>query len=153
MAEQAIMEFAVESPRGTRVRVKNGTYTIVSDATGDHRTLRVRTVQSGSLAGRRILALLVGPQNTSDYLGFGFVDDHGVRVWRTHRGTDYDKIASLFWRLATKGEADGQGRIRVGSLRAYMLVQGACCVCNRPLTCPESIESGIGPVCAGREGR
>ena len=27
--------------------------------------------------------------------------------------------------------------------------EGTCCRCGRPLTVPESIESGIGPVCAG----
>jgi hypothetical protein len=27
---------------------------------------------------------------------------------------------------------------------------GACCVCGRTLTNPDSIEAGIGPICAGR---
>ena len=32
-----------------------------------------------------------------------------------------------------------------------LLRESRCCVCNRKLTVPESIEAGIGPECAGRE--
>lgn len=28
-----------------------------------------------------------------------------------------------------------------------------CCICHKPLTDPESVERGMGPVCAGRQGR
>jgi len=34
--------------------------------------------------------------------------------------------------------------------QAYGRATGQCCVCNRTLTNPESIEEGIGPVCGGR---
>lgn len=34
--------------------------------------------------------------------------------------------------------------------KAWGLQTGTCCVCARTLTDPESVEQGIGPVCAGR---
>lgn len=41
-------------------------------------------------------------------------------------------------------------KISVDEIRAYGRETGMCMVCSRELTNPESIESGIGPVCEGR---
>uniref|UniRef100_A0A6M3J8V2 Uncharacterized protein n=1 Tax=viral metagenome TaxID=1070528 RepID=A0A6M3J8V2_9ZZZZ len=149
-------------------RVHNGTYTIESPA-GGHRTFRISTERFGGAAGtpvevKRVLSLLVGPENTADYLGFGFVDDAGIRIWKRYRSdgpgfrlfsvharttcrewTDHEKFAWMTWDLAVRG-SDGEL-----SSRGYrLLLLGTCVRCNRPLTTPESIDAGIGPVCAGR---
>jgi hypothetical protein len=111
---------------------------------GTHNTYRVETVKDGVLNGRRIVSLLTGPDNKSNYVAFGFVNNpvliHGfysVYLWRRHDGTAYAEHTKrlngftqdvIAWHQATP-----------------------CCVCGRMLTTPESISKGIGPKCEGRQ--
>lgn len=39
-----------------------------------------------------------------------------------------------------------------GAAEAYGRLTGQCCICNRELTNSESVERGIGPICAGKFG-
>jgi hypothetical protein len=139
--------------RGERVAtVFNGTYTVENVNTGNHRTFEIKTRprDSNFAPGKRVVALLNGPDNEKDYIGFAFMGDDGITVWRSKRGTAegpslFDKYARLLWALTTEGENCGfykQG-FRLHS-------EGRCIRCNRKLTVPESIKTGIGPVCAGR---
>ena len=133
--------------------VKNGTYTLVSEKSGEHRTLRIATVQNkqSGLRGRRIISMLVGPNNEADYIGFAFAeDDNTLRVWGAFRGTLTADIGNALMAVLTRGRVQADGSVRAEGLRAHVLFKSACRVCNRPLTCPESIRTGIGPVCAGR---
>jgi len=41
-------------------------------------------------------------------------------------------------------------RMTLEDAKAYGALYGVCCVCGRTLTNDESIEAGIGPICAGR---
>jgi hypothetical protein len=130
----------------------NGTYTI-SSPRGGHRTFDISTQAKDAkfAAGKRVLSLLVGPNNSQDYKGFGFVTDDGITVYRKYqtptRNSETEMHGRMIWSLATLGE---QSPFYVKGYR--LLVEGRCLVCNRKLTTPQSIESGIGPVCAGREG-
>jgi hypothetical protein len=126
------------------VRRHDAVVTLVSPRTGEHRTFKIATARGGTLEGKRIVSLLTGPDNGGDYQGFAFVSDGAIRVWSRFRGQGersiYERYADLlarpeFW--AAKGVA------YLAALR--------CRRCGRPLTHPESIESGIGPVCAGRD--
>ena len=49
------------------ITTHNGTFTVHNPATGEHRTFKVSTVQQGDLEGRRIVALLTGPDNANSY--------------------------------------------------------------------------------------
>lgn len=122
------------------VLTHNGTITIKSVATGQHRTFRIRTQPADATfaPGERVLALLSGPDNTSDYQPFAFVQDYGVCVWRSKRGGQFDKMARMLERLA-EHEAAGHIEVRFAT---------RCRRCNRPLTTPTSIDEGIGPKCA-----
>jgi len=140
----------------------NGTYTIESPK-GGHRTFKVATVLRGKLEGRRVVSLLTGPDNESSWSGFGFVEESGIAVWgrrnRSVRGlvstpqaraewltfTHREKLSTMLWSLSTEGEASQFYR-----LGYRLLLEGRCLICNRKLTTPESITSGVGPVCAGR---
>jgi hypothetical protein len=118
----------------------NGTWTLKSPKTGDHRTFKVSTVQKGNLKDKRVISLLIGQDNETDYLGFGFVREDGtVAVWNKHRGTQFDKFADLFDR-----ETYWRNR------GVEFMAETVCRKCNRKLTDPVSIETGIGPICAGR---
>lgn len=124
----------------TGTRVPDGYFTVVLTS-GERRTLRVTTVRSGNLAGRRIVKYLAGPSNETDYVGFGFVDDDGVSLWKRYR--DDSTLAEAVRVLWSDPLAAGKG---------YALESENCFVCNRLLTEPESIEAGIGPVCREKIG-
>lgn len=120
----------------------NGTFTLIGPR--GHRTLKVKTVRAGSLEGRRIVSLMTGSDNESDFTGFGFVNpDNSVSVWRKFAGSDKEIIGRVFVKLYMGGEIPGY------SIEASK----SCIVCNRKLTSPESLESGIGPECSGRKSR
>jgi hypothetical protein len=118
-----------------------------------HRTFKISTVREGKgqdptkggLAGKRIVALLTGPDNTRDYEGFAFVTEDGeVKVWKRLRSetrelSRWEKFADL---LAHPAHWAAIGVTYQFSLR--------CRRCGRALTVPESISSGIGPICAGK---
>lgn len=120
----------------------SGTLTIKSP-TGEHRTFRVRTVPDDSewAPGERVLELLTGPDNTADYTGFAFVKPDRITVWKRLRGGVYDVYAR---NLANPAPWESKG--------AEFYWEHVCCRrCGRPLTTPESLERGIGPVCMGLE--
>lgn len=119
----------------------NGKVTIHNPATGQHRTFQIRTQpQDARFApGQRIVALLNGPDNQSDYQPFGFVTSNGIKVWRKKEGTVFQTYAKM---LDNPEAFQAKG--------AEYLFSGKCRKCNRELTVPESIKSGIGPVCAGK---
>ena len=127
-------------------RIFNGKYTVQNRLTGEHRTFQIRTQKEDATfaPGKRILSLLTGSNNESDYTGFAFVTEEGVNVWSSKRGGDYEKYAALLWSLTQ------DGGLSVYAARYSLMVEGRCIVCNRALTTPESIRTGIGPVCDGR---
>jgi hypothetical protein len=122
--------------------IQNGTYTIENTETEEYRTFQVKTVQKGGLEGKRIIALLRGPSNESDYTGFAFLNETGIAIWKRFRSTQYEKLGHMLW-AAMNGKLPERYR---------MMHSGTCIKCNRKLTTPESIKSGIGPICAGKEG-
>lgn len=70
----------------------NGAYTVAHPTNG-HFTVKVYTAKRGDLAGRRIVALLQGPNNETDWKGVGFwiEGDHPyVSVWRRFRSPGHD---------------------------------------------------------------
>jgi hypothetical protein len=126
----------------------NGSHTLQNRETGEHRTFRVRTVRQGALEGKRVIGLLSGPDNTSDYTNFGFVTEEGITVWRKHRGGEkrsaYEWYAIMLWEVAVKQNPEWTGKYD-------WLLEGRCCRCNRKLTHPDSLRTGVGPECGGRK--
>jgi|SRR5215469_1134653 len=135
-------EVSVVDARNFDVRRHNGRITIRSPRTGEHRTFKVATAKGGKLEGKRIVSLLTGSDNGDygDWTGFGFADERGVSVWQRHRGTAFEKFGSML-----------QYPEHYIALGCEYLVEGRCRKCNRILTHPESIETGLGPVCGGRD--
>jgi hypothetical protein len=121
----------------------NGRWTIRSKRTGDWRTVRVSTQPADSefMPGKRLVSLLTGSDNESDYRSIGVLSDNGSRVflWRKHQGSD---VMGFLARVVVAPESFGH--------LVDVMFEGVCRKCNRPLTTPESIESGVGPVCGGR---
>lgn len=127
------------------ISTHNGKLTVRSTATGEHRTFEFRTQPDDAkfAPGRCIVSLLIGSNNQADYKGFAFLDRGEtlrVSVWKKHRGTQYEALARMLEQLDVHEQAG----------RVTLHFETCCRKCNRPLTTPESVESGIGPVCAGR---
>lgn len=118
----------------------NGVFSIKSTKTGDHRTFRVRIQkQDAAFApGKRILGLLTGSDNTNSYTNFAFVDDFGIHIWGKKQTETYLAYARMLENLA-KHEANKLIEVHA---------ETTCRCCNRKLTTPESVISGIGPICA-----
>lgn len=116
----------------------DGTITVVL-TNGKHFTYRIETVKRGDLEGKRIVSLLVGPDNNRSYKGFGFVSTCGrfINLWKK-----CDTEAFQKHRILLVGNAN--------ELITQWLQSGKCKRCGRKLTTPESIERGIGPDCAGK---
>lgn len=112
----------------------NGKITIENPKTGNHRTFQIKTVKNGNLKGKRILSLLIGQNNEEDYLSIGFVGTTGIYIWKKYQKSLYEKTANCLTRIEELG------------LISHF--ETKCRVCNRTLTTPESISSGIGPVCS-----
>jgi hypothetical protein len=92
------------------------------------------------LDGRRMISLLTGQDNESDYTGFGFIRQDGtIAVWGKCRGTQFERFADLFERATYWA---GRG--------VEYLAEARCIRCSRKLTSPASLASGIGPECAKR---
>ena len=124
------------------IETHNGTFTVTSTKSGDHRTFRVRTQKADAnfAPGSRIISLLTGPDNYSDYQGFGFVVDGVIHLWRKNNTPLFRAYAAMLENM--------MANIDAGKINVQMATK--CRVCNRKLTDPVSIETGIGPICAGK---
>jgi hypothetical protein len=124
--------------------IPDGYYTAVL-ADGSHRTFRVRTQSEDAefAPNQQIIATLVGPDNSGDYKGWGFINNGRINVWKSRQNKigDWYEIAdaALFTNDYKKAGL------------AYATQSGNCYRCNRLLTEPESIARGLGPICAGKE--
>ena len=150
------MEPEKAAPAAPAAKLFNGRYTIQSKQTGEHRTFWVRRQEDDAefAPGKRIVYLLTGSQNDDldSYTGFAFVDDRGIHVWakKAYAGAPagspkglWLQFADMLWTLAL------DGAFSPWADKGYsILMEGACVRCNRPLTTPESIRRGIGPICA-----
>lgn len=123
----------------------NARFTLVSRATSCRFTYQLAKCERGDVYFARVL---VGPNNEADYAYMGVVraDYEGWQnhpVLRTTRkssvGATAPSFAALAWYLRHLGDA-----------RVECHHEGRCGCCGRVLTVPESIVTGLGPVCAGR---
>jgi hypothetical protein len=134
----------------------NGTFTITNEA-GDHVTLRIRTQKADSsfAPNKRILSVLNGPDNYTNYKGFAFVnEDSTIKVWGKQNTTKNQWFAHLIAKASESFHmsetVDAETTFETHGRTYTVMLSKKCYKCNRKLTTPESIRSGIGPVCAGR---
>lgn len=116
-------------------------FTLVSKVTGTRFTFRIRCPKDANGSGIRFVDVLTGPENTSDFSWLGMITAqrgfvHG-RKSRISPEAPSAKAFAWFWR-------------NVGSESVEMWHTGRCGRCGRELTVPESVATGIGPVCASR---
>jgi hypothetical protein len=124
------------------IATHNGIVTVENTNKGTHRTFRIKTqpVDAKFAPGERILSILTGSDNTSDYTQVAFVKEDGrIILWRRYE-SQYARTVRVL--------QNPEHYKAIGCVYHY---EGHCRRCNRLLTTPESVRSGIGPVCDGRE--
>jgi len=132
------------------IRNHNGMITIHNPKSGSHATLRVVTHKNkssyGAYKGKRTLQKLTGPtrENPKHWTDFAWVSEKGVSVFYKKRAKD----GKSDWEcLAILASNPISGQMRNGLEYKF---ETHCLMCNRTLTHPDSIDSRIGPICAGR---
>jgi len=121
-------------------------FTLVSGATGNRFTYRVNKMKKRCDADRETyyISVLSGPDNTNDYSRIAMMfDDRLVfpRSWEI--SPNAPSAAALSWSLT---------KLQKGIMPSNLSVHhnGHCGRCGRHLTTPESVETGLGPICAGK---
>jgi len=136
----------------------NAVFPIQSEKTGAHFTFKAdcpkdkKTGKKDPVQPTRFVKVLADGRNTAweDQLFVGHFHT-GMPGWlKTSRNNpqaaDWPSFKALAWALTKLNEARVNGDEIPTGLKVFH--EGACCRCNRPLTDPASIQSGIGPECA-----
>jgi hypothetical protein len=118
-------------------------FTILNPKTGGRFTYKVVRPKGAKEDSRfRFVSVLTGPDNNCNYSFIGIIfDDDQFRHSRKSRV----KKNSLSFRAF-----DWFWRHRENPAPAEIYHEGCCGRCGRRLTTPESIETGLGPICAER---
>lgn len=123
----------------TTIRDYNGRLTIVSPATGDHRTFEIKTGRNGGWSAGKRVVWLRNETDEGHKVPFAFVQPNGeVRLFRKYEQHDlYPKYARML--MHPEGyQAKG----------AEYRFEERCRRCNAVLTHPDSLDRGLGPECA-----
>jgi hypothetical protein len=114
---------------------------------GQHWTYKVTASDDGKVY---FVALLTGPDNTSDYtyLGIMLPETGIVRLTKASKFTPDTLAVRVIQRVTARLYAGDAEVIESNGWKLHHV--GKCGRCGRPLTTPESVESGIGPICAAK---
>lgn len=113
------------------------TVTVRSITTGTRFTYKIKKAEGDKPLW--FVSLLTGPENQDDYQYMGVIDPRGFRITGKSRfKVTAPSMLAISW-LSRNWEDP----------RAEVWHEGRCGRCGRTLTVPESIASGIGPVCEG----
>lgn len=116
----------------------------VSNPTGEHFTYRINAFKDMFFVN-----VLSGPDNTHDYTYVGMINSNSGDVFLTRKSrvsADSKSFRVVKW--AMRQVWAGRDLPEGYEIRH----EGKCGRCARTLTVPESIDSGIGPVCAEKMG-
>ena len=119
----------------------SATFTLESKRSGARYTYKV----AGGGERPHFVRLLTGPDNTADYAYLGTIFDDSKLMPK--RGGNITREAPSFKALSFVLQVLNAGAEFPPSLAFYH--EGKCGRCGRELTVPESIETGLGPICAG----
>lgn len=117
----------------------------------EHYTYRLTRVDANNGWPEAVFCkLLAGPDNTSDYVYMGKLNGQVcVPTKRSMYKLDSPPV-KLLNRLLYRLFRDELDVVEKYGFKLYHI--GRCGACGRALTTPDSVERGIGPVCAGRMG-
>lgn len=139
----ALLDYAkqLEASGGQHVAVAQRAAHAVCKVNAQIETVREKDNQ---FDGWTFAKYLNGPENTRNYRNFAYARPGQALTMK--RGFDPDSLIAKA--LAALLTADPEAQHAMGV--TWARESGNCYVCSRTLTTPESIEAGIGPVCAGK---
>lgn len=154
MQDQLAFSGADEAPgpraelSGSAVTVRfllagNAYVTFESRRTGTRFTYRV---VAGDKPGRHLVNVLVGPDNGASYVYLGCVYDGRAYSHSAKSKITKDAPSAVAFTWAWRALSGGKMPV---DLAVYH--EGRCGKCGRRLTTPESVSTGLGPKCGGRE--
>lgn len=114
------------------------TFTVKSEATGDHLTFQVRNWKKAKHGTLHFVSVRTG----NDYASIGVVRDRNSFSLGNKADLPYDDKRVRGFRYVFENLQ--HNRLPP---KAEIWHEGTCGRCNRPLTDPESISRGIGPEC------
>jgi Family of unknown function (DUF6011) len=126
----------------------NATFTLVSSKTGQRFTYKLKQIidKDGNKVQSWFVSVLIGPDNWTNYKYAGLLsrfDENSKLAFKSTKKSlisfDAPSIFAFRW--------------LIDNLESPLLElwhEGSCGICGRKLTVPESIASGIGPICASR---
>ncbi len=136
-------QFSDPTKAKTFIKAGDAIFTVVSKVTGARFTFKVTKPKRTFAGDIRFVALLSGPENTSDYTYMGVLSEGGsfgqTQKSRVSVNAPSWKAFTWVWDHLKANKMPPQCEI---------WHEGRCGRCGRTLTVPESIESGIGPECA-----
>ncbi len=128
----------------------DGIVTLVSPNAGNqHRTFKISTVKLGDLAGKRIVSLLVGPDNSNDYEMIAFIN---VGEFMGKPTITINVKRKFQCRNGKPSLCERYADMLVdptywASRGVQYLIALRCRRCFHLLTHPTSLASGFGPEC------
>lgn len=146
---------AAEAGENDALGILNGVYTLNNGT--EHLTYRIHTVLRGPLQGKRIVKI---QQQYGEFKGFAFLRADGhLKVWRRFLDDERRSERYIVWagylldilRRET-GTDEVTESVSIDGITFEVQRSLTCRRCNRPLTVPSSIDAGLGPECAQREG-
>lgn len=145
----AVLTYVTSPKEGSR---RGCTLTIVNDTSGNRVTLRFRKPKGFTSV---LVDVMTGSDNEAAYSFAGSLRGTSLRLSPKSKCPDAKaKMAKAivdwtFARVASGAELTGTKKDGTPFV-VRCLHEGRCACCGRKLTVPESIDTGIGPVCAGR---
>ena len=134
------------SPADVRPFILGGhaKFTVLNTDSGKRFTYKVNGLPDEPQKDIRLVKVLNGPDNYENYLYIGAIIGGVFRLTKGSKCSDNALSSKAFdwtWRnLETLPE------------KVEIWHEGRCGMCGRTLTVPESIASGIGPICADKMG-
>ncbi len=123
----------------------NAIFTVTS-VTGEYYTYLIRKIETSSRYPEAYFVyLLTGPDNTADYTYLGVVNKQtgDVRTTTKSKFNSQSKCVRVIdWALNLIWN---DKQLPAGYSVRHI---GKCGRCGRPLTCPQSLDTGLGPVCS-----
>lgn len=114
-----------------------------------HFSYRISVAKKGKLAGQLFVYGVRGGEMREDYMGMIVGANTGnptVKLtMKTMFRAEDPQVGALVWTLKHIARAAATGGEMPAGLELWHF--GHCGLCHRPLTDPDSIERGIGPVC------
>ena len=122
-------------------------FTLENKETGNYITFKVKEVkkQGKVIPGQFAIQCKALGDNNYGYEFLGFMNTMKPELRPRHQGIKEHVGFKTFWWILKNFE-----RLEDFETKMLMHHEGACCKCGMPLTTPESIEKGIGPICEGR---